>query len=75
MVLSLNATRICLHILRDGLLDTRLFLGRTYFNSSKNDNPPIFVRIQIPTKIHFKKRINPQILEFLANYRIVDCGF
>lgn len=27
MVLSLNVTRICLHILRDGLLDTRLFLG------------------------------------------------
>jgi hypothetical protein len=28
MVLSLNVTRICLHILRDGLLDTRLFLDK-----------------------------------------------
>ena len=33
MVLSLNVTRICLHILRDGLLDTRLFLGTYIYKS------------------------------------------
>eukprot|EP00088_Acartia_fossae_P057438 TRINITY_DN6701_c0_g1_i1.p1 TRINITY_DN6701_c0_g1~~TRINITY_DN6701_c0_g1_i1.p1 ORF type:complete len:310 (-),score=29.40 TRINITY_DN6701_c0_g1_i1:739-1623(-) len=33
MVLSLNVTRICLHILRDGLLDTRAFVDKDVWTS------------------------------------------